>query len=76
MDKNALNKLLTAQEALMTDRRYLKLYQEYQSRSSAFLSFMEKQENPDAVWDYLGVCVEMHLHLLELICKDTPAENK
>lgn len=68
MNQITVNRILDVQELVRTDQP---LMADYESRQLAFLEILpeltEKQKN--ILLDYLGVCVEVHLRMLELCCE-------
>ena len=69
MNKAIFDKILDAQEMLSTKPEYQNLMKEYELRNERFLEQV-KTMNPEqqsAVWDYCGMLIEMHLHMLEII---------
>ena len=69
MNKAIFDKILDAQEMLSVKPEYQNLIKEYELRNERFLEQV-KTMNPEqqsAVWDYCGMLIEMHLHMLEII---------
>ena len=69
MNKGIFDKILDAQEMLSVKPEYQNLIKEYELRNERFLEQV-KTMNPEqqsAVWDYCGMLIEMHLHMLEII---------
>ena len=69
MNKMIFEKILTAQEKLYCDSEYQTLMEEYASLQERFLEQVETMnpEQREAVWDYCGMLIEMHLHTLDII---------
>ena len=69
VNKAIFDKILDAQEMLSAKPEYQNLIKEYELRNERFLEQV-KTMNPEqqsAVWDYCGMLIEMHLHMLEII---------
>ena len=64
MDRNALERILDVQEMIQSDDV---LMGEYESVQAAFLEMLPQltEAQRDTLLDYLGVCVEIHLRMLE-----------
>ena len=67
MDKEITEKLLQIQDKLLTDIQYQALYKEYKALDTAFkqLVFQMDDDTQSVIWDYLGICVQMHLKMVE-----------
>ena len=67
MNRSVAKRILDIQEMIRSD---FALMEEYAGCQSAFLNLIpeltEKQQN--ILWDYLGVCTEIHLRMLVLAC--------
>ena len=64
MDRKALERILDVQEMIQSDDV---LMGEYESVQAAFLEMLPQltEAQRDTLLDYLGVCVEIHLRMLE-----------
>ena len=69
MNQETSNRLLSIQERAMVDETYMELMREHEERNGRFLATMESlsEEQRAAIYDYLGVLVQMHHRMLELI---------
>lgn len=71
MNQKAAMKLLTVQEALLDNPEYRALLEEHEILNTRFLETVEALEESQrsAIFDYLGLLVEMHTKQLEQACK-------
>ena len=72
MDKSVFDKIWQAREILSRDPEYQNLVQEHILLNARFLKQVETM-NPqqrEAVWDYCGLLIEMHLRTLEIALSD------
>lgn len=71
MEQQIVQKLLDIQDRLITDPQYQSLMPEYRQRNTQLLAALEtmEPEQKDAVLDFLGIALEMHLRMLELACQ-------
>ena len=71
MNQSTAQKILEVQEALRSDPAYQALVAEHEVRNARFLKTVNALEEPqrDAIFDYLGLIVEMHTRQLEWIGK-------
>ena len=64
MDREVASRIVTIQEIVQSD---LALMDEYKEHHAKFLKILpelnEKQQN--ILMDYLGICIEIHLRMLE-----------
>ena len=67
MRKELSKKILQLQEAAMEDETYRQLMDEHGVRNERFLQVVQSlsEEQQTAIFDYLGVLIEMHLRMLE-----------
>ena len=67
MRKELSKKILQLQEAAMEDETYRQLMDEHGARNERFLEVVQSlsEEQQTAIYDYLGVLIEMHLRMLE-----------
>lgn len=72
MKTETLHKILDVQDALLLDQRYRERYEEYTIYSQRFVRLQNEltPEQNKVLGDYLGVCAEMHLRMLELACEE------
>ena len=70
MDQKCVNKLLELQESLRFDPDYQALQEEHTARNARFLETVNAldRQQQDAIFDYLGVLLEMHNKMLERVC--------
>ena len=70
MDVSAARKIIEVQEVLLLDERYQQLNAEYDLYGRQFAEVLRElsPRQRSVVEDYLGVCVEMHLRMLEAAC--------
>ena len=66
MDKTIVNRLFDIQDAMRQDPDCRSLYEEHAFLNARFLETVESltAEQKDAVFDYIGLLVEMHLRTL------------
>ena len=67
MRKELSKKILQLQEAAMEDETYRQLMDEHGARNERLLEVVQSlsEEQQTAIYDYLGVLIEMHLLMLE-----------
>ena len=67
MEQFVVNRILDIQETLRSDPG---LMAEHEAAQRAFLTTLPEltEKHRDILWDYLGVCVEIHLRMLALAC--------
>lgn len=71
MNREVSDKILSIQEALLQDVQYQQVAAEHTVLNARFLetvNALEKQQQ-DAIFDYLGLILEMHNKMLELACQ-------
>ena len=67
----SIEKILSIQEALLQDVQYQQVTAEHTVLNARFLetvNALEKQQQ-DAIFDYLGLILQMHLKMLEYTCQ-------
>ena len=67
MDSKMTQYILNLQDRIHTDEEYQRLMDEYTYRNEQLLDQL-KTMNPEqrsAVWDYLGLMIELHFKILE-----------
>ena len=66
LDKTIVNRLFDIQDAMQQDPDCRSLYAEHAFLNARFLETVESltAEQKDAVFDYIGLLVEMHLRTL------------
>ena len=69
MDRRVFEKIVAAQEEFCKKPEYQKILEEHERLHAHFLQQVETMnpEQQSAVWDYCGLLIEMHLHMLEII---------
>ena len=67
MVKATMNKILEIQDSIQTNSEYWQLMEEYKICGRQLLAQLEtmNEDQRNAVLDYLGLGVEMHLKMLE-----------
>ena len=70
MNQEAARRIFAVQDAALSDEDYKLLLEEHEVLSPQFLQALEEMEprQRDAVMDYLGLGINMHLRLLEMAC--------
>lgn len=68
MDRQLTKKILNLQETALSDPEFGNLHQEYAIRNATLLDTLDTmtQIQRNAVLDYIGLGVQMHLQLVEL----------
>ena len=76
MDKTVAMRIMDIQESLMDDPSYQELLAEHAVLNARFLETVNglEKHRQDAIFDYLGVFLEMHNRMLELAC-DVSSES-
>ena len=71
MEKYAVDKMLQLEEALRLDGRYQQLMAEHEILNTRFLRAAETmtEAQQDAVYDYLGLLIQMHTEMLLKACE-------
>ena len=71
MEQSTAHKILDIQEALRSDPAYQALIAEHEVRNTRFLETVNALEKSQraAIYDYLGLIVEIHTRQLEWACK-------
>ena len=69
MNRTVFCKVLDAQEKMFDDPNYQKLLAEHEMLNTRFLRQLDtmNSEQQEAVMDYCGLLIEMHLRTLEFI---------
>jgi hypothetical protein len=64
-------RLLAAQEAAIKDDDYRQLALEHEEMNRTLLILLESlpEEQKETVLDYLGLCAQMHMRMLEILCE-------
>lgn len=72
MDKAIMHKILDIQDTFRKDPEYQHLVEENQMRNARFLEIEKTltQKQRDAVFDYIGLLIEIHLRTLEYALKE------
>ena len=70
MNQEAAKRIVAVQDAALVDEEYQNLLEEHEVLSPRFLRALEEMEprHRDAVMDYMGLGIAMHLRLLEMAC--------
>lgn len=70
MNQEAAKRIVAVQDAALVDEEYQNLLVEHEVLSPRFLRALEEMEprHRDAVMDYMGLGIAMHLRLLEMAC--------
>ena len=64
MDREVASRIVTIQEIVQSDLALMEEYREYHAEFLKMLPELnEKQQN--ILMDYLGICIEIHLRMLE-----------
>ena len=71
MNDITVRRIIALQEMLLQDERYCQLHEEYMQCNSRFAQLLQEltKNQRAAAEDYLGVCAEMHLRMLEVACE-------
>ena len=71
MKKQVVDKMLQIEEALREDPGYQHLMAEHEVLNPRFLAAVEKleKEQQDAIYDYLGLLIQMHTEMLLKACE-------
>ena len=71
MEKQVVDKMLRIEEALRQDAGYQHLMAEHEVLNPRFLAAVEElgQEQQDAIYDYLGLLIQMHTEMLLKACE-------
>ena len=71
MKKQVVDKMLQIEEALREDPGYQHLMAEHEVLNPRFLAAVEElgQEQQDAIYDYLGLLIQMHTEMLLKACE-------
>ena len=71
MKKQVVDKMLQIEEALRQDAGYQHLMAEHEVLNPRFLAAVEElgQEQQDAIYDYLGLLIQMHTEMLLKACE-------
>ena len=71
MEKYAVDKMLQLEEMLRLDGRYQQLMAEHEILNARFLRAAETmtEAQQDAVYDYLGLLIQMHTEMLLKACE-------
>ena len=71
MEKQVVDKMLQIEEALRQDAGYQHLMAEHEVLNPRFLAAVEElgQEQQDAIYDYLGLLIQMHTEMLLKACE-------
>ena len=71
MNREVSDKILSIQEAILQDAQYQQLAAEHTALNARFLEIvnaLDKQQQ-DAIFDYLGLILQMHIKMLEYACQ-------
>lgn len=77
MKRKAVEKILSIQEQAVKDEDYKTLLAEYALRDAQMQELYKilPKDQRMVIAEYLGVCISMHLRLLELVCSEQQGDN-
>ena len=71
MKQSTARRILEIQDRLLEYREYQELMEEYRRCDEQFTALLSRldEEDESIILDYLGVGVDIHMHMLELACE-------
>ena len=70
MKKKVEDRIIAVQDAAMVDHEYLQLAQEQKVMNQELLELLDtlQEDQKETILNYLGLCAQMHMRMLELLC--------